>query len=89
MRWRRRDVVISKNCRDATFSLTRNNGVERVEGVDSFKYLGQLLHQLDNDWKTVLNSIWKVKQVWGHLGKLLWREVVDPIVSEKFYHTLV
>ena len=29
------------------------------------------------------------RKVWGRLGKFLRREGADPIISEKFYHTLV
>ena len=33
MRWRRRDVAITPRCLDATFSLTGEEEVERIEGV--------------------------------------------------------
>ena len=39
MRWRRRDVAISARCLDATFSLIGEEEVERIEGVEVFKYL--------------------------------------------------
>ena len=40
MRWRRRVVVIPTQCTEATFSLTGEDGAEKVEGVDVFKYMG-------------------------------------------------
>ena len=33
----------------ATFSLTGDDRAEFFEGVDYFKYLGQVLHRTDND----------------------------------------
>ena len=42
MRWRRRDIAIASRCEDATFSLAGEEDVERIEGVDTFKYLGRI-----------------------------------------------
>ena len=33
----------------------------------------------------VFRNIWKARQVWGRLAKLLRKEGADPIVSKKFY----
>ena len=44
------------------------------EGVDSFKYLGRFLHRTDDNWPAVFRTIWRARQVWGRLGKLLRRE---------------
>ena len=38
---------------------------------------------------SVRQNIGRVRQFLGCLGKLLRREVVDPIVSEKFYRAVV
>ena len=48
MRWRRRDVAIASRCAEASFSLTRDNTVEYIEGVDTFKYLVQMLDRSDD-----------------------------------------
>ena len=65
----------------ANFSLTGDDGAECFEGVDSFKYLGRVLHQEDDYWPAVLRNIRRERQVWGRLGKFLRREGTDPILS--------
>ena len=37
----------------------------------------------------VLSNSSKAQQVWGWLGKLLWREGANPFISEKFYCAVV
>ena len=49
IRWWIRYVVIANRCMEATFSLTREDGVENIEGVDVFKYWGRLLERSDDD----------------------------------------
>ena len=63
--------------------------MESVWGVDSSSYLGRILQRSDDNWPEVLRNIWKERQVWGHLGKLLRQEGVDLFVSEKFYRSVV
>ena len=65
-------MAISNKCTETTFILTGQDRAESVEGVDSFRYLVQLIHQSYGDWSEVLSNILKVRQVWGVLGKLLW-----------------
>ena len=62
---------------------------ECFEGVDYFKYLGQVLHQIDNDWLEVLCNIRRLRKVWGYLGKFLRWEGADPIILAKFFRTVV
>ena len=59
------------------------------EEVDSFKYLGWILNQVDEYWPAVLHEIWRVRQVWGRLGKLLSREGSESIILAKFYRSVV
>ena len=49
MRWRRQDVAIANKCTEAIFSLTVEDGVESVEGVQVLNYLGWTLYQSDYD----------------------------------------
>ena len=86
---RRWDVEIEANCTGVTFSLTGNDRAECFEGVESFKYLGRVLHRSDEDWLEVRRNIGRLRQVWGRLGKLLRREGAELIVSEKFYQAVV
>ena len=73
MRWRIRDLDIAAKSTGETFSLTGKDGAECFEGVESFKYLGRVLNRLDEDWPAVFRNIWRARQVWGRLGKLLRR----------------
>ena len=57
--------------------------------MDSFKYLGWVLHRLDEDWPEVRWKIWRARQVWGRLGKLLRRERAYPIILDKLYRVVV
>ena len=57
--------------------------------MDSFNYLGRVLHRTDEEWPAVRWNIGRARQVWGSLGKLLSREGADPIVSANFYQALV
>ena len=69
---------------EATFNLTGEDGSEKFEGVDSFKYLGRIMHWSDNDWPAQ-----KLRQVWGRLWNLLRWEGADPFVLAKFYRAVV
>ena len=84
-------MAIVSQCTEATFSLMREDGVEIIKGVDVFNYLGRPLDQLDNKWPVVISNIRKVRQGWGLLGKLLWREGGGggPFVSSNFYREVV
>ena len=46
----------------------------------NFKYLGQNLDQMDDDWPAVSQKIMWARSVWGRLGKLLRREGAEPKV---------
>ena len=47
IRWQRRDMIIADRCLEATFSLAGEEKAECIEGVEVFRYLGQLLERLD------------------------------------------
>ena len=73
----------------ATFILMGDNGAAFFEGLDSFKYLEQVLHQTDDDWPAVLRNIRRATQFWGRIGKLMRWEGADLIISAKFYRAVV
>ena len=66
---------------EADFSLKGEDGAESLNGVDSFRYLGRILHRSNDNWPVVLRNIWKARQVWDNLGELLRTEGADPFVS--------
>ena len=53
MRWRRWVVEIEAKYTGYIFSLMGKDVVECFEGVESFKYLGRVLHRSDKDWSEV------------------------------------
>ena len=73
MRWRRRDVTISSQCVEASFSLTGEDEVECIEVMETFTYLVLILDRSDNDCAAVLRNVGKSRQVWSQIGKLLKR----------------
>ena len=81
-------MKIAAKCTGATFSLGEDDKAEFFEEVDSFKYLGHVLHRADADWPAVLQIIGRARQVWGQLGKFMRRERADPIFSAKFYQAV-
>ena len=74
MWWRGRDFSITSQCKEVKFSLTGEDYAERIEGVETFKYLGRILDRYDNDWPAVLRNVGKAYRVWNRLGKLLRKE---------------
>ena len=40
-----------------------------IEGVENFKYLGQVLDRSDDDCPAVRRYFWKANQVWNQLRK--------------------
>ena len=48
-----------------------------------------MLDRSDDGWLAVIWNISKERQVWIHLGQLIRREGVYPLVSEMFYWAVV
>ena len=74
MRWRRRNVAIVIRCKGPAFSLTVEEDADCIEGVETFKYLGRILYQSDDNCSAVLRNVRKVRRVWNRMGGLLCRE---------------
>ena len=89
MRWQRLDVEIAAKYMGEAFSLTVDDGVDCFEGVDSFKYLERVLHQMDDDWPVVLCNIRRARQFWGRIWKFMRREGADLIISAKLYRAVI
>ena len=89
MRWQRKEVAIASRCEGVMFRITREEDVECIEGVETFKYLGRILNQSDDDWPDVIWNFGKARRVWNRLGKLLLREGAEPRVSTIFYQAVV
>ena len=65
---------MTARCVEMEFSLYGEEGGDMVEGVATFKYLGQNLDQNGNDWTAVRQNIIHTRLVWGRLGTMLGRE---------------
>ena len=48
-----------------------------MDTVFSFKYLGRLLTETDNDCLAVIKNIWKARKSWFCLDRILGREGED------------
>ena len=75
-----KNYVTTSRCAEASFGFMGEDGGEYIEGVGIFKYLGRPLDRLDDNWRAVQRNIRNAHQLWGHLGKLLWREGEDTFV---------
>jgi hypothetical protein len=60
-----------------------------LEKVDSFRYLGKILAQDDEDVRAVQSQIWKTRATWARVGQVLQAENTPPKVSAKFYKAVV
>ena len=55
----------------------------------SFKYLGRLLTETDNDWAPVIENLQKARKIWDRLSRILGREGADTWVLGSFYLAIV
>ena len=60
------------------------DGAECIEGVGMLNFMGWPLDQSDENWPAVRRNTRKAHQVWGNLGKLIWREGADNFVLDFF-----
>ena len=63
MRLQIQNVEIAAKFLGENFSLTGDYRSECFEGVDSFKYLGRVLHRSDKYWPEVCQNIGRARQV--------------------------
>ena len=52
--------------------------------VAAFRYLGQVMTVVDDDWPAVLGNLQRVRKIWGRLLRILSQEGADPEVSGHF-----
>ena len=52
--------------------------------MTAFKYLGQAMTAVDDDWPAVIGNLQREKNSWGQLSRILIREGVDLKVSGHF-----
>ena len=52
--------------------------------VTLFKYMGQVLTAVDNDFPEVVGNLWKAQKIWACMAKILEQEGASPRVSGIF-----
>jgi hypothetical protein len=60
-----------------------------LEKVDSFRYLGRILMQDDQDVRAVRNQIKKARRTWARVGQVLQADNTPPKTSATFYKAVV
>ena len=62
---------------------------EQLQAVPSFKYLGRILAEGDDDWPAVARNLGKARKSWGRLQGILSREGATKRVSGNFLKAVV
>ena len=57
--------------------------------VTSFKYLGRLILETEDNWLAVVKNLAWVKTVWSRMSRILSREVAAPRVSSLFFKAVI
>ena len=60
-----------------------------ITPVTSFKYLGGVLSNEDNDWPEVVRNLWRAWQKWERLTRVLSRGGADARTSGQIYLSVV
>ena len=60
-----------------------------LETVTSFKYMGRVLTEVDDDWPVVVENLNKSRKSWALLTRILVWEGANPRVSGTFFRALV
>ena len=56
--------------------------------VTSFKYLGRVIFEADDDWLEVVKNLAQARKVWSRISRILIREVAAPQVSGLFFKAM-
>ena len=62
---------------------------EVLERVNTFRYLGRILSQDDDDIRAVRTQIKKARGIWARVSQVLRADNVPPKISAKFYMAVV
>ena len=60
-----------------------------LDPVTSFKYLGRVLSVADSNGPAVVHNIWRGRQKWARISRVLSREGADARTSGRIYMTVV
>ena len=62
---------------------------EQLQAVSSFKYLGRILTEGDDDCPAVAGNLGKARKIWGRLQGVFIREGATKRVSGNFFKAVV
>ena len=57
--------------------------------VLSFKYLGRVLSESDNEWSSVIWNLTKARAFWRRMTRILSREGAKPWFSRFFFKAII
>ena len=57
--------------------------------MTSFKYLGRVMIEGDDNWPSVSGNLWKSRKSWVRITRILSQEGTDPKVSRIFFKAAV
>ncbi len=60
-----------------------------LEWVKVYKYLGRMMAQDDDNAQAIHAQLWKARDTWARVGKVLRGEKTSPTISAKFYLAVV
>ena len=62
---------------------------EQLQKIPSFKYLGRILMEGDDDWPAVAGNLGKARKSWGRMQRILSREGANKRASGNFFKAVV
>ena len=77
---RRRRRLAEEEGREVTVRAFSVYGLP-LDTMNSFKYLGQVISETDDDWPAVVRNLARAKTVWRRMSYILSREGATPWVS--------
>ena len=85
--WKRRRLE-AEEARESTERAFKEYG-RPLTSVSSFKYLVHILMALDDDWAEVVGNLWKEREKWAWLSRILEREGENVRVSGNLFKDLI
>ena len=85
---RKRQRLLETEMRESSEKAFEAYG-EPLENVTTFRYLGRVLTEREDDWLAVIGNLGKAWKSWGRFYRILIREGEDPKVSGIFNKTVV
>ena len=85
---RRRRRLAAEEGREVTARAFSPYG-RPLEMVTSFKYLGQVILETENEWPAAVRNLAREKTVWRRMLRILGREGATPRASGLFFKAVI